>query len=83
MVQLLTTIIEWFAVMALSIIGVDYDPAQPCIPTEYAAEPAAIVFMTDSAWMEPAQLIADCASSTLIPVELSPVELKSHDRFDS
>jgi hypothetical protein len=83
MVQVLVSIIEWFAIMALSIIGVDYDPAQPCIPTEFSAEPSAIVYFTDNRFGDRALQVADCASSALIPVELVPVSPGHPDRIDS
>lgn len=38
MIQLLISLIEWFAVMGLSVLGIAYDPPQPCAapePTEF------------------------------------------------
>lgn len=83
MIQILISIIEWFAIVALSMVGIDYDPAKPCIPTEQAAEPAAIVYYTTDRIADMAIRASDCASATLIPVEISPVEIKSRDTYDS
>ena len=48
MIQLLVSLIEWFAVVGLSILGIAYSPPQPCLtpePTEFRQviswEPAA------------------------------------------
>jgi hypothetical protein len=38
MIQLLVSLIEWFAVVGLSVLGISYEPPRPCInpePTEF------------------------------------------------
>ncbi len=38
MIQLLISLIEWFAVMGLSVLGINYEPPRPCLtpePTEF------------------------------------------------
>ena len=38
MIQLLVSLIEWFAVMGLSVLGINYQPPLPCLtpePTEF------------------------------------------------
>ena len=77
MVQVLTSVIEWFAMLVLTSIGIEYEPdaCQAEQPTEYRQ--TATVFYTDIKAGWDSVNIEDCAGRLLMHTQSEPVYVTS------
>lgn len=87
MVQFLTNIIEWLAVMAFSLAGIEFTPAEGC------ATAGAASFRADAIYFTPAdadgftyliEADGDCASpASLLQIQDTPTLLDLNKPIDS
>lgn len=79
MVQFLTTIIEWLAVMAFSLAGIEFTPAQGCATADAASFQPAAIYLTPSETNGFTYLIeadGDCVSpASLLQIQDTPTLL--------
>lgn len=87
MIQLLVSLIEWFAVMGLSMLGINYEPPRPCLgpePTEFRQT----VGWTPGSARDPVRFTiissGDCVTASDALLHSStPYFLTLSDRYDS
>lgn len=87
MVQFLTTIIEWLAIIAFSLVGIDYTPAAGCSASEAASFKPASIHVTTIDDGDYAYLIesdsSDCnTAGSLLRIEDTPVLLDRNAPID-
>ena len=66
MIQFLIYLIEWIAVLALSIIGIEYTLPATCAPIHFESGPAQVILYveTNGDWSIPDTLTSDICQST-------------------
>lgn len=87
MIQLLVSLIEWFAVLALSSLGIAYAPSESCAAPEPTEFRQAVVWIPadgfDSA-MTNVSAEAGCRPDFELPIiSAKPVFGPASDRYDS
>ncbi len=87
MIQLLVSLIEWFAVMGLSVLGIAYEPPQPCFaPTPTEFRQTIVWTPTDTYELSDVSGVAigDCgAGSDALIHSAKPYFVTPSDRYDS
>lgn len=87
MIQLLVSLIEWFAVMGLSVLGIAYEPPQPCFAPEPTEFRQAVVWTPSDTYELsgfPAVAGGDCfAGSDALIHSTKPYFVTPSDRYDS
>lgn len=87
MIQLLVSLIEWFAVIGLSILGIAYSPAPPCLtsePTEFRQVISWNPADDFNAAKRMSVLSGDCVAGTEVLIrDATPVFVTPSDRYDS
>ncbi len=87
MIQLLVSLIEWFAVMGLSVLGIAYELPQPCVSPEPTEFRQAVVWTPSDAYDVPeftALASGDCVAGSDILIHSSkPYFVTPSDRYDS
>jgi len=84
MVQFLISVIEWFAIFALNMFGIEYSPETNCETHE--ARVAEVVFLDDgfTAFSDNIISLQDCAvKATMMNYEDTPLLLQIPHRYDS
>ncbi len=88
MVQFLVAIIEWMAIFAFSVVGVDYTPGAGCSASEATEIRQAAVFFTEASAGEFVMVLdasdGDCGgAASFLPIATDGVELRTPVTFDS
>ena len=87
MIQLLVSLIEWFAVMGLSLLGIPLSPGSDCVtvePTEYRQVIVWTPADTHDARKGTQISSRDCLSGAEILIhEATPAFVTPSDRYDS
>ncbi|WP_417469959.1 hypothetical protein [Maricaulis sp.] len=87
MIQLLVSLIEWFAVAGLSVLGIAYSPPQPCStsePTEFRQVISWHPELAADKSMGTRVSSGDClAGSEVLIRNASPVFVTPSDHYDS
>ncbi len=86
MIQLLVSLIEWFAVAALSVLGIVYSPPQPCLSSEPTELRQVIVWQPAAAADKSLSMqvsSGDClAGSELLIRDATPVFVTPSDHYN-